>query len=103
MREVEGLRQGLGGQGHGGGGRQAGEARGAGGTLGEAGQLQGIGAGGQAEAGAALHGREAKLCVPKAAATALDTASTVAPPLLHRRPHTGALRAPGRAATAELI
>lgn len=102
MREVEGLHQGLGGKGHGGGGRQAGEGRGAGETLGEAGQLQGVGAGGQAEAGAALHGWEAELRVPDAAA-ALDAASAVAPPLLHRRPHTRALRAPGRAATAEFI
>lgn len=101
MREVEGLRLGLRGQGHGEGGRQDGEGRGAGETLGEAGELQGVGAGGKAEAGAALHGREAELRVPDA--TALDAASTVAPPLLHRRPHTRALRAPGRAATAELV
>lgn len=101
MREVDGLRRGLGGQGHGGGRRQAGEGRGAGETLGEAGQLQGVGAGGQAEAGAALHGREAELRA--ANSPALDAAAAVAPPLLHRRPHTRALRAPGRAATAELV
>lgn len=58
MREVEGLHGGVCGQGHRGGG-QAGESRGAGETLGEAGQLQDVGAGGQAEAGAALHGRKA--------------------------------------------
>lgn len=33
----------------------------------------------------------------------LDAAPAVAPPLLHRRPHARALRAPGRAATTELI
>ena len=101
MREVEGLRRGLGGQGHGGGGRQASERRGVGETLSEAGQLQGVGAGRQAEAGAALHGWEAEESVPNT--PALDAAPAVAPPLLHSRPHTRALGAPGRAATAELI
>lgn len=101
MREVEGLHGGLGGQGHGGGGSQTSESGGAGETLGEAGQLQDVGAGGQAEAGAALHGRKAELCISNA--TALDAAPAVAPPLLHGCPHTGALRAPGGATSTELI
>ena len=101
MREVEGLHRGLWGQGHGGGGCQTSESWGAGETLGEAGHLQGVGAGRQAEAGATLHGWEAELHVTNDAA--LNAAAAVAPPLLHCRPHTRALRAPGRAATAELV
>lgn len=101
VREVEGRRWGFRGKGHGGGWRQACEGRGAGETLGEAGQLQGVGASRQAEAGAALHGWEAQLRVSNTAA--LDAASAVAPPLLHCRPYTRALRAPGRAATPKLV
>lgn len=79
-----------------GGQRQACEGGGAGGTLGEAGQLQSVAASGEAKAGAALHGGEAKLRVPD---TALDASSTMAPPLLHRCPQARALRAPGGTAT----
>lgn len=89
MREVEGWWcRGLEGR------CQACEGRGAG-------QFQGVAASRQAEAGAALHGWESQLCVANTAA--LDTASTVAPPLLHRCPHTRALRAPGRAAAPQLV
>lgn len=101
MREVEGLCRGLWRQRHGGGGCQTSEGGGVRETLGEAGQLEGVAASGQAKAGAALHGWEAELCTPGAAT--LDATSAVAPPLLHCCPHTGALRAPGRAATPELV
>lgn len=103
MREVEGLcRGGFRGRGRGGGGgREAGEGGGAGQALGEVRQLQGVGAGGEAEAGAALHGGEAEL--GSTGPAPLDAASAVAPPLLHRRPNAGPLRAPGGAAAAQVL
>lgn len=97
VREVGGQRRGLRGRSRGGGRRQASEGRGAGESAG------GVGAGRQAEAGAALHGREGRLRVGRAAPAALDAAAAVAPPLHYRRPHAGALRAPGRAAAGELL
>ena len=86
VREVEGPR---------GGGLEAGE--------GEAGQLEarreGVGAGGQAEAGAALHGGER--APPRA--PPLHAPPAVAAPLLHRRPHARALGSPRRPAAARLV
>lgn len=93
VREVERGCQGFRGQGHGGGRRQACE--------GEGGRLQSVGARRQAEAGTALHGWEAQLRVGCTAP--LDAASAVAPPLLHRRPHTRALRTPGGAETPKFV
>lgn len=55
-----------------------------------------VGAGGQAEAGAPLHGGHA-------VGVALDAAAAVAAPLLHRRPHLGAQRSPGGATARHLI
>lgn len=103
MREVEGLRWRVGGQGHWGrgGGSQAGERRRPWRALGERRQLKGVGSGRQAETGAALHAREATLHVSNTAA--LDASSTVAPPLFHSCPHARALRTPGRATTTELV
>lgn len=89
MGEVEGL------------GRRTRESGRPGRQLGEAELLLAVGAGGKAEAGAALHSREAELRVPEAAA--LNAAPAVAPPLLHRSPHPEPLRAPGGAAAAQLV
>lgn len=94
MREVElrcGGRGQFRGEGHGGGWRQRVE--------GERRRLEQVAAGRQAEAGAALHGH-----APYAAAAhSLDAAAAVAPPLLHRRPHPRALRAPAGAEGAHVV
>lgn len=57
---------------------------------------QRVGAGGQAEAGAPLHGG-------KAVGVALHAAAAVAAPLLHRRPHLGAQGSPRGPTARHLI